>query len=80
MVDNKLMADLDRDGFTVVPGVLAPAEITLLRAELEAAIAEDGIRYPGVFDKGMVHNCMVRGEQMAHITERNPALYRRFKP
>ena len=41
----------------------------MLRAELEAAIAEDGIRYPGVFDKGMVHNCMARGEQMAHLLD-----------
>lgn len=74
MVDGVLIEALHRDGFTVVPGVLDAAEVATLRAELETAIDEDSIRNLDVFDKGMVHNCMVRGEAMARVLD-NPLLH-----
>lgn len=73
MVDKKLLEALDRDGVVVVPSVLSPNTVRTLREELEAAIKEDEIRYPDVFDKGMVHNCMVRGKHMAGLLD-NPVL------
>lgn len=73
MVDDTLLNALERDGITVVPGVLSADQISPLRDELERAIAEDAVRYPDVFDRGMVHNCMVRGSAMAALLD-NPVL------
>ncbi|KQH80909.1 phytanoyl-CoA dioxygenase [Mycobacterium gordonae] len=73
MVDQAILETFERDGLAVVPQVVTPAEVALLRAELEAAIAEDAVDYPDVFDRGMVHNCMVRGERMAALLD-NPAM------
>lgn len=69
MVNAALLGELDRDGVTVVPNVLEVGEVELLRAELEAAITEDARLYPDVFDRGMVHNCMVRGPRMARLLD-----------
>jgi len=44
-----------------------------LSAELESAIAEDKQVRPDVFDSGMVHNCMVRGEFMLKLLD-HPAI------
>ena len=74
MVDGDLISLLERDGLTVVPAVLGPLEVNVLRGELEAAIAEDALQRPDVFDKGMVHNCMVRGEHMAQLLD-HPVLH-----
>ena len=73
MVDQTLLGDLDRNGVTIVPAVLFLDTVRALRDELDAAIAEDAIRYPNVFDKGMVHNCMVRGKHMAQLLD-NPVM------
>jgi ectoine hydroxylase-related dioxygenase (phytanoyl-CoA dioxygenase family) len=65
-----MLVDLfDRDGVAVVPRVLSAMEVHALRTELESAIGEDALRYPDVFDKGMVHNCMVRGARMAELLD-----------
>lgn len=69
MVNSELLSELNRDGIVVVPGVLKRAEIALLRTELEQAMIEDALQYPDVFDKGMVHNCMVRGAGMASLLD-----------
>jgi ectoine hydroxylase-related dioxygenase (phytanoyl-CoA dioxygenase family) len=68
-VEHRLLAQLDTEGFTVVPSVLPEAEVTALRLELERAIAEDLSAWPDVFDSGMVHNCMVRGPRMAALLD-----------
>lgn len=69
MVQAAHLETLAHEGLVVVPRVLFADEVAALRAELEAAIAEDAINYPDVFDKGMVHNCMVRGTRMAAILD-----------
>lgn len=69
VVIKSVLEELERDGLAVVPAVLGPPEVEVLRAELEAAIAEDTINYPDVFDKGMVHNCMVRGSHLAALLD-----------
>jgi ectoine hydroxylase-related dioxygenase (phytanoyl-CoA dioxygenase family) len=73
MVDTAILETFEHDGLAVVPQVVTPAEVALLRAELEAAIAEDAVHYPDVHDKGMVHNCMVRGAHMAALLD-NPVM------
>lgn len=73
MVDQDLINSLECDGITIVPSVLTNDEVRILREELEVAIAEDAIRYPSVFDKGMIHNCMVRGKHMARLLD-NPIM------
>jgi ectoine hydroxylase-related dioxygenase (phytanoyl-CoA dioxygenase family) len=62
-----------REGIVIVPSVLDQKTISILRDELEKAILEDSIKYPNVFDKGMVHNCMVRGPNMASLLD-NPIM------
>jgi len=69
MVDAAPLETLERDGLIVVPSVLDAATVALLRAELETAIAQYSHDYPDVFDRGMVHNCMVRGAQMATLLD-----------
>lgn len=69
----KLVKQLEVDGIVVLPAVLSGPEVMELRCELESAIAEDMISRPGVFDRGMVHNCMVRGRRMAALLD-NPAM------
>ncbi|KUI15637.1 phytanoyl-CoA dioxygenase [Mycobacterium lehmannii] len=73
MVDETILETFERDGLAVIPQAVSQAEVALLRSELEAAIAEDAVNYPDVFDKGMVHNCMVRGRRMAALLD-NPVL------
>ena len=73
MVDDKLLDVLELEGVTIVPSVFNQELVESLRSELEQAVAEDAIRYPNVFDKGMVHNCMVRGINMASLLD-NPIM------
>lgn len=73
MVDDKLLDILEQVGVTIVPAVLNQALVESLRSELECVVDEDTIRYPDVFDKGMVHNCMVRGSNMASLLD-NPVM------
>ncbi len=65
----KIIESYNADGIAVIPAVLPPPLVELLRTELEAAMEEDAVNYPDVFDKGMVHNCMVRGPKMANLLE-----------
>ncbi len=69
MVDNKYLDILELEGVAIVPSMLNQNQVDDLRSELELAIEEDAIHYPNVFDKGMVHNCMVRGSNMAGILD-----------
>ena len=69
MVETRFLQELDRDGLTVVPNALSATEVAGLREELEHAMTEDERLRPEVFDKGMVHNCMVRGPKMASLLD-----------
>ena len=69
MINDNYLEVLDRDGIAIVPSVLDQRLVITLHGELESAIAEDAVCYPDVFDKGMVHNCMVRGANMAAILD-----------
>ncbi len=71
MVDQKYLETLEKDGLVVIPNVLDLQLIEILLDELSNAIAEDAVLYPDVFDKGMVHNCLVRGPEMAALLD-NP--------
>lgn len=73
MVDQESIQALDRDGVIIVPKVLAVEQVETLRKELESAIADDALSLPDAFDKGMVHNCMVRGRSMARLLD-NPTM------
>lgn len=73
MIDDKFLGILELEGVAIVPSVLNQNQVDILRSELELAIAEDAIHYPNAFDKGMVHNCMVRGINMAGILD-NPVM------
>lgn len=67
--DPELLERLAIDGLTVVPAALRVQDVSALRAELERAIEEDAAARPNVFDRGMVHNCMVRGARMAALLD-----------
>jgi ectoine hydroxylase-related dioxygenase (phytanoyl-CoA dioxygenase family) len=69
VVDQHLLDILDNDGIVVIPSVLPLDQVAILRTELELAIAEDNNTQNDVFDKGMVHNCMVRGKNMASLLD-----------
>ena len=58
-----------KNGVIIIPKVISKSKIKKLISELEKAIQFDAIHYPNVFDKGMVHNCMVRGLNMALILD-----------
>lgn len=63
------LKQLDQNGITVIPEVLSGEEVVILRSELIAAIDEDHIKRPNVFDAGMVHNCMFRGGNMMSLLD-----------
>jgi len=56
-------------GYLVVKDFESGANCDLMLQELEQAIEEDKIRYPDVFDAGMVHNCFLRGTLMRQHLE-----------
>lgn len=58
-----LQQQFDQQGVVVIPQVLDKTWLGALQQELEAAIAEDAQQRPDVFDAGMVHNCMTRGNR-----------------
>jgi ectoine hydroxylase-related dioxygenase (phytanoyl-CoA dioxygenase family) len=63
-------------GFTVVPGVVEPAEAARLRADLERAIDEDIVHWSGnphYRDAHMVMNLMTRGDAFLRLLE-NPVI------
>jgi len=60
---------LDQDGVVIIENVFQPQLIDSLRFELETAIEEDRVNWPEVFDAGMVHNCMIRGESMRALLD-----------
>jgi ectoine hydroxylase-related dioxygenase (phytanoyl-CoA dioxygenase family) len=58
-----------KDGVLVITKVISKPIIKKLISELEKAIKLDAKKYPKVFDKGMVHNCMTRGLNMALLLD-----------
>lgn len=56
-------------GYLVVKNFESDATCERLLAELTRAIEEDKLRYPDVFDAGMVHNCFMRGTLMRRHLE-----------
>jgi len=73
MVDPKLIKQFKNDGVCVVPNVLDDAQVQSLRLELNQAREEDLRNRPDAFDSGMVHNCMLRGKEMAKLLD-NPTM------
>ncbi|MBX2847251.1 MAG: phytanoyl-CoA dioxygenase family protein [Acidiferrobacterales bacterium] len=69
MVEQEHLDTLEREGLVVVPAVLEQGLVESLRQELDAAVQEDLSLRPDVFDKGMVHNCMSRGAEMAALLD-----------
>jgi len=69
---NSLEAMLERfhrDGVAVISAVIDATMVAKLHSELCSAIEQDLQSYPNVFDAGMVHNCMFRGQQMASLLD-----------
>jgi ectoine hydroxylase-related dioxygenase (phytanoyl-CoA dioxygenase family) len=77
LVDPAVIAQIERDGYAVVPGALDAGRVAALRAELEAAVHADlaafaeeeartGRAHP---DRWMVHNAMLRGRELALMLE-----------
>jgi ectoine hydroxylase-related dioxygenase (phytanoyl-CoA dioxygenase family) len=69
IVDYSLVKLFEKNGFVVVPEILTKSMVEQLRCELVIAIEEDRLSYPAVFDSGMIHNCMIRGEQMLKLLD-----------
>ena len=73
MIDVKLIDQFKSEGACVVKDVLDNDKVELLRAELSRAREMDLRERPDVFDSGMVHNCMLRGKEMAKLLD-NPTM------
>ena len=69
MNDPKLISQFKNDGVCVVKNVLDAEQVQLLRAELDQAREDDLRERPDAFDSGMVHNCMLRGREMAKLLD-----------
>lgn len=63
------LEEFENNGLVVIKNVLSATILDKLREELNNAIYEDEIARPDVFDKGMVHNCMFRGTEMAKVLD-----------
>lgn len=66
------LAQFKRDGFIIVPDVLARDEALSLRPLLQQAIDQDLEKWgdnPHYIDRWMVHNLMVRGEPFLRLLE-----------
>jgi ectoine hydroxylase-related dioxygenase (phytanoyl-CoA dioxygenase family) len=66
---NSLQRQFEQQGVVVIPAVFTQQLVQQLKSELEMAISQDLQQRPDVFDRGMVHNCMVRGEQMCTLLD-----------
>lgn len=66
---DECLAELRRDGLTVVPNVIDRKMVSTLEGELQEAIAADLDDFPDAFDSGMVHNCMFRGDAMMRLLD-----------
>jgi ectoine hydroxylase-related dioxygenase (phytanoyl-CoA dioxygenase family) len=69
--DEARLREIHEQGFTLVPDVLPPAEIPVLKSCLVACIEEDLRTWgkPGYPDGWMVQNLMVRGLPFARLLE-----------
>jgi ectoine hydroxylase-related dioxygenase (phytanoyl-CoA dioxygenase family) len=76
-LDPAVLAQMQADGYAIVPDVLDPPRVGRLRAELEAAIAEDNLALDRIEretgqphpDRWMVQNAMLRGPELARMLE-----------
>ncbi|HWO17762.1 MAG TPA: phytanoyl-CoA dioxygenase family protein [Kofleriaceae bacterium] len=67
--DEQTLKDLARDGYAIVPGVLAPSTVAQLRLDLEAAIARESA-YHGrtdYIDYGMVLVCCTHARSFVDV-------------
>ena len=65
----KYLEEFEDRGFTILPQVLDLDRVARLREELDCAMKEDLRNRPDVFDAGMVHNLMTRGDALAEILD-----------
>jgi len=67
--DTELIAELDREGFSVAPDVLDAATVTQLRADLERAIDQEATYHGGTDygDYGMVLVCCMYGRSFIDL-------------
>jgi len=69
-VDPAKIQEIQERGFAIVPRLLEPREVPVLRSLLEACIQEDLERYGKSYsDAWMVQNLMVRGAPFARFLE-----------
>lgn len=69
MIAQNSLGQYSANGFLLLPRFESDSVCDRIRSELEQAIADDAVRYPDVFDAGMVHNCFLRGEAMLRHLE-----------
>ena len=65
----KYLNELDKDGLTVLPNIIQKNSLKTLKRELINAVLVDEESSAEVFDAGMVHNCMFRGQEMANMLD-----------
>ena len=69
MLVERHLGTLENEGIVVIPNVLSKSLLGSLIRELELARQQDLNNRPNVFDSGMVHNCMARGQEMAALLD-----------
>ncbi|WP_163131757.1 phytanoyl-CoA dioxygenase family protein [Agarivorans sp. Alg241-V36] len=74
MIDKNLQERFNQEGMVLIPSVFSDTEVAALKTELLAATLEDYTDPVKHFDKGMVHNCMLRGRHMLALLD-NPKVY-----
>lgn len=62
---------LNKNGYVVISNFESNENCEEIKKELENAIIEDSKNYPDAFDKGMVHNCFLRGATMLSHLEKS---------
>ena len=71
-VSERALEEIAERGFTIVPAIADAATLAALRAQLEAAIAADLVRWcgnPHYRDQHMVMNLMTRGDALLALLE-----------
>lgn len=64
---DKHLKELEVDGLTIIPNVVPPQTIELIKEELIQGIAKQDHLFPNAPDKGMLHNPMCFGEHLAQL-------------
>jgi len=66
---NNQLEEFNKNGLVVLPKAIDSDTFNDLRNELEIAIKENKKQRPNVFDAGMIHNCMFRGQKMSDLLD-----------